>query len=170
VPSLPGQVLNLANNNSVSEKKQIKEKIIRRFDMAVSKSANVQNQEGREQMTNRNQNVEKLLSRVGWGLFLVLVGALIFANNKGWVKAEGWLYFTIGMGCIFVVSFLVRYFAGHDNLWNAFGGLVAGLALIYTGISFLFGFGDWWPMALVIIGTGYLAKAFLHHNSESYSN
>ena len=118
-------------------------------------------------MKNWNGGLEKLVDRVGWGLFLILMGGLFFADNKGWLNGNGWLYFAIGLGSILVIGFLVRYFVGHNTIWSIFGGLAAGLALIFIGIAFLNGLGNWWPIALIIIGVGYLLKGFLHHKSES---
>jgi hypothetical protein len=123
----------------------------------------------REQMQNENQRHESTLPGVGWGLFFILIGGLFFADNKGWLHGNGWLYFIIGLGCIWVIGFLVRYFVGHNSLWKSFGGLVAGLALIYIGIAFLNGFGDWWPLALIPIGIVYLVKGIWHRDNQSYA-
>ncbi len=120
-------------------------------------------------MKNCNGGLEKMVDSVGWGLFLILIGGLIFADNKGWLNGYGWLYFIIGIGIILVFGSLVRYFVGHNTMWSLFGGLVVGLALIYIGIAFLNGLGNWWPMALVIIGAGCLLKGFLSHKSESHT-
>ncbi len=125
--------------------------------------------EGRKQMEDRNQRLERTISEFGWGLFLILVGTLFFAGNKSWLDWDkGWLYFVIGLGAIYIIGFLVRYFGGHTNRWSVFGGLGIGLALIYIGIAFIYGFGDWWPLALIPIGTGYLVKGIRQNGSGSY--
>jgi hypothetical protein len=118
-------------------------------------------------MKNWNGGLEKLVDRVGWGLFLILIGALLFSGNKGWINENGWLYFAIGLGGILIVGGLVRYFIGQDNRWKSVGGLVMGLAFIYIGVIFLTGFGDWWPLALVPVGAGYLVKAFVGNKPSS---
>jgi hypothetical protein len=110
-------------------------------------------------MKNWNGGLEKLVDRIGWGLFFILIGGLFFASNKGWINEHGWLYFAIGLGSILIISGLVRYFIGQDNRWKSVGQMVTGLALIYIGVAFLFGFGDWWPLVFVLIGAGYLVKA-----------
>jgi hypothetical protein len=117
-------------------------------------------------MKNWNGRLDTLVGRTGWGLFFILIGTLLLAQNQGWLNGGWWEYFALGLGCIFVAGFLVRYFAGNGNCWKATGGLVIGLALIYIGIAFLYGFGDWWPMALIPIGIGYLIKAFYGSKSE----
>ena len=124
-------------------------------------------------MKNQNGVLERTISGIGWGLFFILIGVLVFAQNKGWTNDHGWLYFFIGLGAILVIGFLIRYLLGNKNLWNALSGLVAGLALIYIGIAFLYGFGDWWPLALLVIGIGILVKGIMNRkrvlmNGEKY--
>ena len=123
----------------------------------------------REQMQNENRKQESTLSGIGWGLFFILIGGLFFADNKGWLHGNGWLYFIIGLGCICVIGFLARYFVGHNSLWKSIGSLFAGLALIYIGIAFLNGFGDWWPLALIPIGIIYVVKGIWYRKNQSYA-
>jgi hypothetical protein len=120
-------------------------------------------------MKNWNGNLASTVDKLGWGLFLILIGGLFFADNQGWLKGHGWLYFAIGLGSIFILGGVVRYTLVRDNLWKAAGGMVAGLALIYIGLAFLFGFGDWWPLALVPIGIGYLARGLWGINHHPYT-
>ncbi len=120
-------------------------------------------------MENKNWNLETVWSGIGWGILFILAGFLIFADNKGWTPGGvGWLYFAIGLGGIFIIGFLVRYFGNPGHRWGGFGGLVVGIALVYIGIAFLNGFGDWWPLVLVPVGIGFLVKSIWHHNSQSY--
>jgi peptidoglycan/LPS O-acetylase OafA/YrhL len=112
-------------------------------------------------MENRNGKFEQVWSGIGWGLLLILIGMLFIAGNQGWMKEEsGWAYFFIGLGGILVIGFLVRYFGMHNKNWNGFGGLIIGLALVFVGIASLYGYGDWWPLALIVIGAGFLARSF----------
>ncbi len=120
-------------------------------------------------MKNQNGGLERTISGIGWGLVLILIGVLVFADNKEWLQGgEGWLYFAIGVGAIFIIGFLVRFLANGRNIGSAFGGLVAGVCLVYVGAAFLFGFGDWWPLVFVPIGIGYLVKGLWYHRPESY--
>jgi hypothetical protein len=137
--------------------------------MLTSESGNKKIENRREQMQKENRKQESTLSGVGWGLFFIFIGGLVFAGNKGWLHGNGWLYFIIGLGCIWVIGFLVRYFVGHNGLWQSLGSLVAGLAMIYVGIAFLYGFGEWWPLVFVPVGIVYLVKGIWHRNSQSYT-
>jgi hypothetical protein len=119
-------------------------------------------------MKNWNGRLDNLVDRIGWGLFLMLVGVLFIAGNKGWLNEHGWLYFAIGLGSILIIGGLARYFSGQDNRWKSAGGLVTGLALIYIGVSFLYGFGDWWPLAIVLVGLGHMVKTIWSRKPTAY--
>ncbi len=111
-------------------------------------------------MQNGNMGLDRHWPAIGWGLFLVLVGGLVLADGRGWLHGgEGWLYFPIGLGAIFIIGFLTNFFGNSSDRWGAFGGLVAGISLIYVGAAFLYGFGDWWPLALVFAGISYIGRA-----------
>ena len=120
-------------------------------------------------MENREWSLEKVWSAIGWGLIFILAGILIFADNKGWTPGGvGWLYFAIGLGGIFIIGFLARYLANRSHPWSGFGGLMVGIALVYIGVAFLYGFGDWWPLVLIPIGVAFLVKGIWRHSSQSY--
>ncbi len=111
------------------------------------------------EVQNENRGIARRWSALGWGLCLVLVGGLVLADTRSWLHGgEGWFYLAIGIGAIFVVGFLVQFFGNTSDRWGAFGSLIAGLSLIYVGAAFLYGFGDWWPLALVFAGFSYLAR------------
>ena len=138
--------------------------------MSTVESGNRNNQGGSKQMEDKHWKLERISDGLGWGLFFILIGSLFFAQNKGWLHGEGWPYFAIGLGSILVIGFLVRYFGVENNRWRALGKLVIGLALIYIGIASIYGFGEWWPLALIAIGIACLAKAFWGNKHESYSH
>ena len=120
-------------------------------------------------MENRNLKLERISDGIGWGLLFILIGSLFFAQNKGWLGGQGWAYFAMGLGVILVIGALVRYFGGNTR-WSAIGRLVVGLALIYIGFASYYGFGEWWPLALIAIGIGILVKAFWGAGHQSYSH
>ena len=138
--------------------------------MSISESKIGQNQNKEKQVKNSDWRFERLSSGIGWGLFFILMGTLFFAGYKGWLQADWWTYFAIGLGGILVIGFLMRFFSGHGNRWGAIGRLVIGLALIYVGIASLYGFGDWWPLALIAVGIGCMVKAIWGNRHESYSH
>ena len=128
---------------------------------------NKYNEEGSKQMANKVWKLERLSDGIGWGLFLIFAGSLFFAQNKGWLDGEGWSYLAIGLGAILVLGFLVRYFSDEVNRWGAFGRLIVGLSLVYIGTASIYGFGEWWPLALILIGMVCVIKAFWSHRIAS---
>jgi hypothetical protein len=120
-------------------------------------------------MKSSNRKLEQVWSGVGWGLFLILVGGLFLADKQKWLhQGSGWSYLAIGLGAILVIGFFVRYFGTSVYRWSGVGGLSAGLALIFVGIAYLYGFGDWWPLALIVIGIGYLVQGIRSGKPASY--
>jgi len=137
--------------------------------MSASKSEGVQKENKGKEMLNKNWRLERIWSGLGWGIFFILIGGLILASNTGWLKdSEGWLYFIISLGGIFIVGFLVRLLANRSNRWSAFGGLVVGVCLVYVGVSFLYGFADCWPLVFILVGIAYLVRVIWHHETGSY--
>ncbi len=128
--------------------------------MSTLKSVHTQDPEAGEKIRSTDGGFERVWSGLGWGLLLILIGVLVFADNQSWLQGgEGWLYFAIGLGALFVIGFLVRCIGKARNIWSSLGGLVAGVSLIYVGAAFLYGFGNWWPVVFILIGMGYLVKA-----------
>ncbi len=115
----------------------------------------------------KNGNLYRLVNGASWGLFLILIGVLFLGDSQGWLNNNGWSYFFIGLGAILTISGIVFYVAGQPNLWRATGRLFIGLAIMYIGIAFLYGFGDWWALALIPIGLGYLVRAFWRHSQSA---
>ncbi len=138
--------------------------------MSSAESAN-EKEGGIKTMKDSNRKLEQTWSAMGWGLFLTLVGGLFLAGNQGWLnQGSGWSYFIIGLGAILLLGFFVRYFGILTNRWSGVGGLIAGLALVFIGIAFLYGYGNWWPLALIVIGIGILVKSFWGAGRQSYSH
>jgi len=129
--------------------------------MSSAESAN-EKEGGIKTMMDSNRKLEQTWSAIGWGLFLILVGGLFLAGNQGWLnQGSGWSYFIIGLGAILILGFAVRYFGILPNRRSGVGGLIAGLALVLIGIAFLYGFGNWWPLVILVIGIGILANGIV---------
>jgi hypothetical protein len=131
--------------------------------MATLRTQGREEEKGGKTMEN-NQGFARIWSGVSWGIFIILTGLLILANNQGWVEeGAGWLYFIIGVGVLFIVGFLVRFF-GRKEGWKASGDLALGVGLVYLGVVCFNGYGDWWPLVLVPFGLGYMAKGLWYRD------
>lgn len=88
-----------------------------------------------------------------WGLILVLVGILFLAGQQEWIAWDRWWqYLLIGLGSIFIIDGLAHYFSSPDH-HHGIGKFVPGIILLLVGIAFIYGFGTWWPVVLIGIGT-----------------
>ena len=101
-----------------------------------------------------------------WGLLLILIGILVYANNEGWLHGDWWQYFLIGLGGIFIIESAVRYFS-RRHPWGDFGRLIAGVILLFIGLAFLYGVGQWWPLVLIVVGVVVLLGSFLRRGRPS---
>jgi hypothetical protein len=130
--------------------------------MSALRSSSGQIENGRKEVQDRSRELGHRWSAIGWGLFLVLVGGIVLAGSRGLLHdGQPWLYCTIGVGAIFIVGFLARFFGNPSDRWAAVGSLIAGVSLVYVGAAFLYGLGEWWPLALVFAGICYIAREIL---------
>ena len=91
-----------------------------------------------------------------WGLLLILLGVLFFAQYQGWLPGDKWWqYFLVGLGVILLIESGVRR-SNPDLRSTAFSRLIAGLVLAFIGLAFLFGVTQWWPIVLIAAGVAIL--------------
>ena len=96
-----------------------------------------------------------------WGLLLILVGAIFLLRSQGFLlQGEWWQYFLIGLGIIFLIEALVRYLIPTYR-YSSFGRFIAGIVLVFVGIAFLYGVGQWWPVVLIAVGVIILLAVWL---------
>jgi hypothetical protein len=138
--------------------------------VAMSGKTYGQEEKGGQAMQNRYREIERVWSGIGWGLLIILAGILMLSGNKGWVEeGEGWLYFIIGTGAIFIISFFVQFFVTRGNRGNALSNLGVGIGMVYIGVAFLYGFGDWWPLVFIPLGVAVMAKSIWRNKNVSYA-
>ncbi len=86
------------------------------------------------------------------GLILILLGVLLFFATQDFLSWNiWWQYLLIGLGVIFIIDGLVHYVnPAYRDI--AFGRFIPGVILLFIGIAFVFGFGQWWPLVLIAVG------------------
>jgi hypothetical protein len=101
------------------------------------------------------------LSGVGGGVFLVLLGVLLFLANQsilGWDR--WWQFLIIGIGIIILIDTLIRY--QRDKVLEfRVGRLIAAIILIGVGIAFLLGSVVWWPLVIILVGVAVIIGGLL---------
>ena len=101
------------------------------------------------------------ISGLVFGLIVVLLGVVFFLSAQDWISwGDWWKYFIIGLGVIFLIEVLVRYTRPAYRR-PIFGRLIAGLILICVGLAFIGGFGEWWPLILIVVGLAILLNVLL---------
>jgi Flp pilus assembly protein TadB len=100
------------------------------------------------------------------GLALILVGVLFLLDNAGLLPGDDWWqYFLVGLGLVFIILSWVQYInpkRGRPRFWR----ILAGLALVATGLVFLFGFRDWWPVVLIVVGVALVLLFVLRRDRQ----
>ncbi len=120
----------------------------------MSEDRNVREEKGRWRY-DRSRNPGRF-----WGLILIVLGIVFFLYTQGWLtRGEWWQYFLIGLGLIFLIESLVRY-SGRESHRPGLGRAAAGLILIFIGAAFLLGFGNWWPLILIVVGLAVLLNVW----------
>lgn len=94
------------------------------------------------------------------GLLIVVMGLLLTADNLDWVDTEHfvWQYWPT----ILIAVGLTKVFQGRGSSGRVFGVILAlvGSAMVAQRVFDLpFDVGDWWPMALVILGIVIISRA-----------
>jgi PAS domain S-box-containing protein len=96
-----------------------------------------------------------------WGLLLVLLGVLLFVNEQNWLNGGTWWeIFLVGLGLVFMVDALFHYLNPISRPYTP-GRLSPGIILTAVGLTFLFGFTQWWPIALVATGVALLFSSWV---------
>ncbi len=94
------------------------------------------------------------------GLILVMLGILLFLATQDKIPWDiWWQYFLIGLGSIFIIDGLVHYL-NPEYRDTSFGRFIPGVILLFVGLAFVFGFGQWWPLVLIAVGIILLIQLF----------
>jgi phosphatidylserine synthase len=95
------------------------------------------------------------------GVFLVLLGVLLFLANQGIVSWDKWWqYLIIGIGIILLIDSLIRY-RTDSSRGLRIGRLVAAIILIGVGVAFLLGNVTWWPLVIIVVGVAIIIGALM---------
>jgi hypothetical protein len=101
------------------------------------------------------------ISGIGGGVFLILLGTLLFLASQGILAWDKWWQFLIiGVGIILLVDSLIRY-RRQSALEFRVGRLIAAIVLIGVGVAFLLGNVVWWPLVIILIGVAIIVGGLL---------
>jgi asparagine N-glycosylation enzyme membrane subunit Stt3 len=106
------------------------------------------------------------ISGIGAGVFLLLLGILLFLANQGILAWDKWWQFLIiGIGIILLVDSLIRY--QKDTAREIrIGRLIAAIILIGVGIAFLVGNATWWPLIIILVGVAIIVSGLFRRGQS----
>ncbi len=107
---------------------------------------------------NKHEYRRRRLPGLFAGLVLILLGVLLLFQTQGWFTWDDWWkYLLLGLGVIFIIDAMVRLAQPAPGpRWG--GRLVVGLTLLLVGLISAAGFGQWWPLILVIVGVAVIVR------------
>ncbi|MGB8263056.1 MAG: PAS domain S-box protein, partial [Dehalococcoidales bacterium] len=114
----------------------------------------------RQMRRQRKKNSSGLSHNVFWGLMLILWAVIIILLQQHWITADNiWKYFLIGLGSIFIIQSVVRYF-DPETRSSSLGRIVPGVILLFVGLGFLVNSSSLWPVALIAAGVAILFSSW----------
>jgi hypothetical protein len=106
------------------------------------------------------------ISGIGAGVFLVLLGILLFLADRGILAWDKWWQFLIlGIGIILLIDSLVRYQKDSAREFRI-GRIVVAVILIGVGIAFLVGNATWWPLVIIVVGAAVIIGGLLRRDRD----
>jgi hypothetical protein len=100
----------------------------------------------------RRRHYHRGISGITGGVFLILLGVLLYLATQGILAWDRWWqYLIIGIGVLLLIDSLVRY-QREPGLEFRLGRPIAAVILIGVGIVFLIGNVVWWPMVIILVG------------------
>jgi PAS domain S-box-containing protein len=110
---------------------------------------------------NQQQKQSDPLKGLFWGLLLILLGILFFIKGRDWLSDTGWWQaLVIGLGVIFIIDAIVHYINPSSRSYS-FSRLIPGVILIFIGLAWIYGFNQWWPIALVATGVALFFSSWM---------
>ena len=114
----------------------------------------------RQLKRQRKKNSSSPGHNVFWGLMLILWAVLIILDQQHWLTtADIWKYFLVGLGSIFIIQSVIRYF-DPETRSSALGRIVPGVILLFVGLGFLLNSSTIWPLALIAAGVAILFSSW----------
>jgi PAS domain S-box-containing protein len=117
----------------------------------------------RQEMRKRSQPPKQSdpLRGLFWGLLLILLGILFFVRGRAWLNDTAWWQaLVIGLGVIFLIDTVVHYVNPSSRSYS-FSRLIPGVILLFIGLAWIYGFNQWWPIALVATGVALFFSSWM---------
>jgi fatty acid desaturase len=90
------------------------------------------------------------------GLLFIIAGCLLYASQLGYVYDWFW-WFTLAWGGSLLIEVVIKLNIPRYRS-SITSPLIWGTLLVGFSCHQLYGFEDWWPLALIVIGAGIILK------------
>jgi uncharacterized membrane protein YhhN len=105
------------------------------------------------------------ISGIGGGVFLLLLGVLLFLATQDILSWDKWWQFLVlGVGIILLADSLL-YRRGDVREFRI-GRLITAIILIGVGIAFLVGNASWWPLVIILVGVAVIIGGLLRRGQN----
>ena len=97
-----------------------------------------------------------MLGNIRAGLLFIIAGCLIFASREGYIYEWFW-WFLLSWGAILWVEIFIRLNVSRYKS-SIVSPLIWGTILVGFSVHQIYGMEEWWPLALIAIGTGIILQ------------
>lgn len=90
------------------------------------------------------------------GLLFIIAGSLIYASQQGYIRDWFW-WFTLSWGISLLIEVVIKLNIQRYRA-SIISPLIWGTILVGFSCHQIYGLEEWWPLALIAIGTGIILK------------
>ncbi len=112
----------------------------------------------------QSDNITSFVGNIRAGLLFIIAGTLIYASQQGYVRDWFW-WFLLSWGAILLMEVVILLnIRGHRA--PVISPLTWGTIFVGFSVHQLYGLEEWWPLVLIVIGTGIILKSVRPQNDS----
>ena len=118
--------------------------------------------------SDQDYNVDRNLAMLGnirAGILFIIAGCLIFASREGYIYEWFW-WFLLSWGAIQLIEVFIRLNVNRYKS-SITSPLIWGILLVGFSVHQIYGLEEWWPLALIAIGTGIILQGLRRTNGTA---
>jgi hypothetical protein len=138
----------------------------RRYRSEKNEKGEKNEKDTRGEKGEKNEGTGAMWGGVMGGLILLWLGVTFLLQQYNYVPNSKWgsLFFA-GLGIIVMLRGVMFY--TQKGSWRAASGLIiGGLVIAVIAVVSYYGFTDWWPFLVIILGAYFILNAFMNQGSH----
>jgi hypothetical protein len=139
---------------------------LRRYRSEKNEKGEKNEKDTRGEKGEKNEGPGAKWGGIMGGLILLWLGVTFLLQQYYNVSDDKWgSLFLAGVGIIVILSGVMFY--TQKGNWRAASGLIIG-GFVITVIAMVsyFGFTDWWPFLMILLGAWFIINAFMNQGSH----